>query len=160
MPRGRTSWYGGPNDRLDNDKPALAGASNRNPGIAVYNRKTLGGWWRVVFPNGRSLVLQQTDIGPAPWTGKKVDVNYTAVRRAGYTESNYPTGGTVEYHYLGKTKPAWADGGKPSTPTRSVATKQTTTPTVSNRQALLMQYVTQRGNPSALMELGKALRGS
>ena len=40
------------------------------PGIAVYNPQTLKGWWRVTAPNGHMAVVQQTDVGPAPWTGR------------------------------------------------------------------------------------------
>lgn len=163
MPRGRTSWYGGPRDSQDNDRPALPGASNKNPGIAVYNRRTLGGWWRVVFPNGRSLVLQQTDLGPAPWTGKKVDVNYTAVKAAGYTEGSYPTGAQVEYHFLGRQRPAWADQGRPGgTPARVKPQAQPaqTGPVIGQRQALLVSYLQNRGRPGALASLGKGLRES
>lgn len=160
MPRGKTSWYGGPRDSGDNDRPALPGATNKNPGIAVYNRQTLGGWWRVVFPNGRSLVLQQTDLGPAPWTGKKVDVNYTAVRKAGYTEGSYPTGATVEYHYLGKQRPAWAD--QPQRPATRVKPQaaQPQGPVIGQRQALLIGYLQSRGRPGALADLGKGLQSA
>lgn len=159
MPRGKTSWYGGPHDSGDNNIPSLPGATNKNPGIAVYSRKTLGGWWRVVFPNGRSLVVQQTDLGPAPWTGKKVDVNYTALRRAGYTEGNYPTGASVEYHWLGKSKPGWADKGAPAAAPKVKAQPQAQTagPQIGQRQALLWNYLQNRNVPGALADLGKNL---
>lgn len=87
---GKGSWYGGPNDSGDNNRPA-SGIPNTVPGFAMYNRSTLGKLFRVVSPRGRSLNIRQTDIGPAPWTGRKVDLNYTAIKRFGYTESNFPT---------------------------------------------------------------------
>ncbi|MEO6866877.1 MAG: hypothetical protein ABI200_02530 [Gaiellales bacterium] len=97
---GKISWYGGPNDREDNDKPA-SGVPNTVPGIAVMNSKTLGGWWEVTMSDGKKVQLQQTDIGPAKWTGKMLDFNHTAVKQLGYTEKSFPTGGTASARYLG-----------------------------------------------------------
>jgi hypothetical protein len=97
---GKISWYGGPNDGQDNDKPA-SGVPNTVPGIAVMNSRTLGGWWEVTMSDGRKVRLQQTDIGPAAWTGKKLDFNHTAVKQLGYTEQNFPTGGSASARYLG-----------------------------------------------------------
>ncbi|NBT35566.1 MAG: hypothetical protein EBT03_08520 [Betaproteobacteria bacterium] len=75
-------------------------------GLAVYNRKTLGGYWRVQWPNGRTTVERQVDIGPAPWTHRSIDFTSAAIRAAGYTEKNYPTDAKATITYLGKTKPA------------------------------------------------------
>ncbi len=100
--KGKISWYGGPHDSQDNDQPA-SGVPNTVPGIAIMNRSTLGGWWEVTMSNGRTVKLQQTDIGPAKWTGKKIDFNYTAVKELGYTERNFPTGATASARYLGRT---------------------------------------------------------
>lgn len=106
--RGRTSWYGGPNDAMDNNIPALPGATNKNPGIAVYNRDTLGGWWRLRDPRtGKVVIVQQTDLGPNTWTGKKIDLNARLIRDLGYSESNYPNH-TMGARYLGKRRPAGA----------------------------------------------------
>lgn len=101
---GKVSWYGGPNDKEDNDKPALAGATNKEPGIAVMNQATLGGWWRIKLWDGRSITIRQTDIGPARWTGKALDFNYTAVKQLGYTEGSFPTGKVAQAVYLGKDR--------------------------------------------------------
>jgi hypothetical protein len=104
---GKVSWFGGPGDSSSgpttaSGKPVSAG------GIAVYNSATLGGWWAVTFPNGRTVTLQQNDIGPAPWTGKVVDVDYASLAAAGYSQSNFPTGATVKAVYLGKSANASA----------------------------------------------------
>ena len=91
---GKASWFGGPHDPSDSGHTA-SGGTTAEPGIAIYNPGTLGGYWRVHLPNGRTAVLKQTDIGPAPWTGKKVDFTYSALKALGYTEKDFPTGGQV-----------------------------------------------------------------
>ena len=97
---GKTSWFGGPNDG-ENTGTAL-GLPDTVRGLAVYNRSTLGGYWRVHWPNGRVSVERQVDIGPAPWTNRKIDFTSAAIRAAGYTESNFPTDSTATIEYLGK----------------------------------------------------------
>ncbi len=154
---GASSWYGGPRDSQDNDRPALAGASNREPGIAVYNRGTLGGYWRVKFPNGRSLTVRQTDIGPAPWTGKKVDVNYTAVKAAGYTEGNYPNP-HVTAEYLGKRKPPTGPAPTaPAAPTPAAPAVAAALPQADDarKRLVLAQFLASRHRQtSPLFKLG------
>ncbi len=94
--QGASSWYGGPCDQQDNNIPALPGASNHEPGIAIYQRATLGKHWLLRGPNGRRVILRQTDFGPSPWTNKAIDLNYTAVSVLGYplvgSCPRYPTG--------------------------------------------------------------------
>jgi len=104
--RGKVSWFGGPNDRTAGPTTAT-GLPVTHPGIAVYNTATEGGWWWVRFPNGRAAILQQTDLGPAPWTGRVVDVLYSALPALGYTESNFPTDAEVVARYLGRSD-RWA----------------------------------------------------
>ena len=101
---GKVSWFGGPHDSQDSGTTA-SGIPESVPGIAVYNQSTLRGYWLVEFPNGKKLVLQQTDIGPAPWTGRKVDVTYSALPKAGYSEGNFPTDSTVHARFLGMHVP-------------------------------------------------------
>lgn len=68
-------------DAADNNRPALAGATNDKPGIAVLSRSTLGLWWRVCSPWGPTCRwVRQTDIGPASFTGRILDINSVAVR--------------------------------------------------------------------------------
>lgn len=103
--RGKVSWFGGPNDSTDSGKTAL-GLSTATPGIAVYDNSTLGGYWKVTTENGRTQVIRQTDIGPAPWTGRVVDITYSALSHFGYNEGNFPTDSFVTAVYLGKDKEA------------------------------------------------------
>jgi len=101
---GKTSWFGGPNDR-ENTGTAL-GLPDTVRGLAVYNQSTLGGYWRVRWPNGRVSIERQVDIGPAPWTGRKIDFTSAAIRANGYTEQNFPTDSRATIEYLGKNKPS------------------------------------------------------
>jgi hypothetical protein len=77
------------------------------PGVAVLDTATLGGCWKVTYSNGRTLVLQQIDIGPAPGRGpapehRVVDTNYAAALAAGYSIGGFPTDrGMVSATYLG-----------------------------------------------------------
>src|SRR5512138_560611 len=87
--RSKWSWYGGPGDSGDNNRPA-SGIPNTIPGIARYSRATLKGFF-VVDDGRHKVLLQQTDIGPAPSTGRGVDINYTAVPLFGYKTGNFPT---------------------------------------------------------------------
>jgi hypothetical protein len=97
---GAMSWFGGPDDPTSGPTTA-SGKPVTDPGIAVYNTATLNGYWRVHFPNGRTAVLQQTDIGPAPWTGRVLDVLSSALPYLGYSEQDFPTGAPITATYLG-----------------------------------------------------------
>src|SRR6185437_3785017 len=103
--RGKISWFGGPNDSSSGPTTA-SGAPVTTPRIAVYNRSTLGGYWRVTAPNGRTRIIQQTDIGPAPWTGRVIDFTYSSLRLFGYSEADFPTNAVASAVYLGKDKQA------------------------------------------------------
>jgi len=103
---GKVSWFGGPHDSKAGPTTAT-GISVTHPGIAVYNGATEGGWWWVRFPNGRTAILQQTDFGPAPWTGRVLDVLYSALPAIGYTEQSFSTDAQITARYLGKD-PRWA----------------------------------------------------
>src|SRR5690606_38800465 len=109
--RGRVSWFGGPNDAMDN------GSADAHSGIAFPSTRTRGGWFRVTFPNGKTLIRRQIDYGPADWVGRGnrvVDVNYRMLKEAGYTEANFPTDGKVRVQFLGfgDRPPARAPGAK------------------------------------------------
>lgn len=97
---GAVSWFGGPDDHTTGPTTA-DGKPVSDPGIAVYDTATLNGYWRVHFPNGKTAVLQQTDIGPAPWTGRVLDVLYSALPYIGYSEQDFPTGAQITATYLG-----------------------------------------------------------
>jgi hypothetical protein len=108
--RGKVSQFGGPNDPTDSGHTAN-GMTTATPGIAVYNENTLGGYWKVTTANGRTQVIQQTDIGPAPWTGRLIDFTYSAVHLFGYTQQNFPTDSVASAVYLGKDKQKAMEAG-------------------------------------------------
>jgi hypothetical protein len=121
---GKVSWFGGPADSTDSGHTAN-GETTKTPGIAVYNHGTLGGYWRVKAPNGKVAVLKQTDIGPAPWTGRKIDVTYSALGKFGFNEHDFPTDSHFEAEYLGRKPPkevAQATTSLPGTPRQLPAT--------------------------------------
>lgn len=97
---GRTSWFGGPHDSMNTG--TAIGLPDTARGIAVYNQSTLGGYWRVRWPNGRVSVERQIDIGPSPTGGRKIDFTSAAIQANGYTENNYPTDAVATIEYLGK----------------------------------------------------------
>lgn len=100
---GKVSWFGGPNDASDSGHTA-SGGTTAEPGIAVYNRATLGGYWEVTDKkSGKSAVLKQTDLGPSPSTGRAIDVTYSAIPEFGYSENNFPTDSEFTAKYLGRS---------------------------------------------------------
>jgi hypothetical protein len=100
---GKSSWFGGPNDKSSGPTTA-SGAPVSVPGIAVYNRATLGGYWAIKAPNGTIGIVKQTDIGPAPSTGRKFDYTSTLLPLFGYSQNNFPTGGQTFGYFLGDVK--------------------------------------------------------
>lgn len=99
---GAISWFGGPNDPSAQGLTA-SGAPTSTPGIAINNRSTLGGYWMVRLPNDHAFITKQTDIGPAPSTGRSIDFTYSLLPLLGYTQQNFPTNGQAKAVYLGKT---------------------------------------------------------
>lgn len=98
---GTISWFGGPDDPSSGSTTA-SGAPVTTPGIAVYNQQTLGGWWLVKLPNGVISLVRQTDIGPAPSTGRTFDFLYSLLPFLGYSQQNFPTNGSASGVYIGK----------------------------------------------------------
>ena len=98
---GPSSWYGGPCDGQDNNIPAF-GPANSQPGIALYRTSSARRPFLLRGPNGRRVVVRHSDFGPAPWTGKVVDVNYTAAAALGYGSPcpAYPTGAWANVRQL------------------------------------------------------------
>lgn len=127
---GKVSWFGGANDPEDSGHTAN-GETTKTPGIAVYNHGTLGGYWRVKAPNGKTAVLKQTDIGPAPWTGRKIDVTYSALNKFGFNEHDFPTDSHFEAEYLGRKPPKEVAQTTASLPGLSRPTEKNSTPTDS-----------------------------
>jgi len=88
-------------------------ADGAYPGIATPLAGAVGGYWQVTYANGRVLVLEQIDVGPAPGLGpapehRVVDTDTAAAVAAGYVPSRFPTDrGLVTAVYLGRD-PRWA----------------------------------------------------
>jgi hypothetical protein len=99
---GRGSWYSqlpqkGWVDREDKPNSAAyhvngAPIPDAQQGIALPSRATLGQYFDVTGPDGKVHRLQQTDIGPARWTGKSIDISAAAADQMGYSPKNFPTG--------------------------------------------------------------------
>lgn len=94
---GKGSWYsqyqGQYTWRDPGDTPnsnALGVPDNRQ-GIAFLNRATLGKWFNVKAPNGKELLLIQSDIGPSASTGRLIDISARAAEAFGYSPTNFPT---------------------------------------------------------------------
>jgi hypothetical protein len=88
--QGKASWFGGPNDGMNIG--TATGVPDTTPGIALYNQATKNKYFNVYAPNGRWHKERQIDIGPAPWTGKVLDITSAALSHFGFNESNFPTG--------------------------------------------------------------------
>lgn len=90
-PRSAGSKYGW-RDTGDKPNSNALHVPDSQQGVAFFNRATLGKWFWVKAPNGKLQKLRQTDIGPAPWTGRKIDIAAVAAERYGYSPHTFPTG--------------------------------------------------------------------
>lgn len=102
MPYYKGSWYSqlpafGWFDAQDRPGSAAYQVGGRSipdsqQGIALPSRSGLGKWFNVTPPGGNlPFPMQQTDVGPAPWTGRGVDISAAAAHHMGYTPKNFPT---------------------------------------------------------------------
>ena len=90
---GRGSWFGstpGWTDKMSGAQTA-SGVPLTTPGIALPDRSTLGQNFDVTAPSGKTMTLPQTDVGPAKWTGRGIDINSAAAAKMGYTPKDFPT---------------------------------------------------------------------
>jgi hypothetical protein len=100
---GKGSWYSqysGTYNWVDpGDEPGSSAlrVPDSAQGCALYNQSTLGDWFVVTAPNGRSLLMPQTDIGPHPNTGRKIDIAAHMAEAFGYTPRNFPTDGIFKW---------------------------------------------------------------
>jgi len=100
----KSSWYGGPCDREDNNQTAT-GIPNTVPGIALYERWSYGRFFLVTAANHRKIVVRHIEYGPRPSTGRGVDLDYTAAHGLGYKApggcvTGYPTDSLVRVTLL------------------------------------------------------------
>jgi hypothetical protein len=79
---GASSWYGGPCDSQDNNRTA-SGIPNTVPGFATRT-VPFRLWFVVTGPNGKRAIAQSIERGPAAWTRRVIDLNYTLAERLGY----------------------------------------------------------------------------
>lgn len=90
------SWFGnlpGWTDRADKPGSNALNVPEREQGISLSNKSTLGQYFYVTDPNtGLTSVQRQTDRGPGIRTGKLVDVSAAMAERLGYTPKTFPTG--------------------------------------------------------------------
>ena len=124
--KGRSSWFGqygyGPyndgqhrhvwRDSGDNGRNA-SGLAQTVPGIALYDRRTLGHWFEVEL-NGRTFLVRQVDHGPHPRTGRKIDINAPLSDMAGWSPRNFPTDSIVKWRYVGPPATMLAQRQKPN----------------------------------------------
>lgn len=73
------------------DSMTALGPKTGEAGIALPDKSTLGQMFQVTTPDGRTFIAKQTDLGPARWTGRGVDINAELRRKMGYGEKNFPT---------------------------------------------------------------------
>lgn len=100
---GRGSWYSqapGWVDRMDKPGSNALGVPDTEQGVALPTRATLGKTVEVTTPDGRKFVTRQTDIGPARWTGKSIDVSAALASKMGYSPKDFPTGGSFTWKVL------------------------------------------------------------
>lgn len=105
---GKSSWYGGLCDKQDNNIPAwLPHDKNQTPGIALRRYDTKREYFLLtLLRTKRKVVVRHTDYGPARFTGRAVDVNYTAAQGLGYSgcHDDYPTDSRVRVTLLKSRK--------------------------------------------------------
>lgn len=78
---GRVSTFGPPGEGAGT---TATGVSSALPGIALYRHDTLGRHFCVSLRHGRlAAVLRQTDFGPDPATGRRIDVTGAGVQKLG-----------------------------------------------------------------------------
>jgi len=84
---GKYNWV----DRGDRPNSNALGVPDSAQGCAFLDRSTLGDWFVVTAPNGKSLLMPQTDIGPSRSTGRQIDISAHMAEAFGYAPSTFPT---------------------------------------------------------------------
>jgi hypothetical protein len=98
--RGRVSTFGPP---IEPAGKTASGRSSAEAGIALYEHDTLGKRFRVAI-KGHSAVLPHTDVGPAPFTHRLIDVTGAGARKLGFDPRHFPT------HAIGEAQMLAAGG--------------------------------------------------
>ncbi len=151
--RVRGSWYSQYPGWVDNqDRPGsnALGVPDEQQGIALPTRHTLGQWFDVTAPNGQTLRLQQTDIGPHPRTGRGIDISAAAGNQFGYTPDTFPTDAAFSY------APTGDQGGGAQMPANAQLTQGATPPGIPSPVPQQGIFDRVMNNPLVLMGLGLA----
>lgn len=127
---GRATWFGAPSVDSGNNSTTATGTPSSGPGLAFFNRSTLGGYWRLTdTTTGRTIIERQTDLGPNAYTGNTFDIQQGSVSKFGYTLANFPNP-TIRGTYLGKNPSNASMLGATSLPsTTSSSGSSSSTPT-------------------------------
>ena len=97
LEEGKGSWYSQYKgkyrwgDNEDEPNSNALGVPDDCQGISFLNHDTLGKWFELHAPNGNISIEQQTEIGPALWTGRKIDISAVCAERMGYSPETFPT---------------------------------------------------------------------
>jgi hypothetical protein len=81
-------------------RKTASGVRNTVPGIALPSREGLGKKFEVTTPDGRKFVLPQTDLGPAAYTGRGIDISASAAQQMGYSKKDFPTDQPFNYRRI------------------------------------------------------------
>jgi hypothetical protein len=94
--QGKYSWV----DTGDVPNSNALGVPDACQGIALPTRTNLGQWFELHAPNGINSIEQQTDVGPALWTGRGIDIAAAAAERCGYSPYNFPTDSIFQFRSI------------------------------------------------------------
>jgi hypothetical protein len=74
----------------DSEGTTADGGTTARPCIALWDSSTLGRWFEVTIA-GHHARLLHCDTGPAPWTGRSIDVTGLGDQALGFSPSAFPT---------------------------------------------------------------------
>ena len=99
---------------MDNNITAT-GIPNTVPGVALFQRWSFTDYFLLTRPRTlRRVVVRHVDYGPAPWTGKTIDLNPPAAEGLGFAAPGgcvraFPTGERMRLRLLSRRKASrWA----------------------------------------------------
>jgi hypothetical protein len=74
----------------DSEGTTADGGTTARPCIALWDRSTLDRWFEVTILGHRARLLH-CDTGPAPWTGRAIDVTGVGDQALGFSPAAFPT---------------------------------------------------------------------
>jgi hypothetical protein len=87
--RGRVSTFGYLTG--DSEGQTADGGNTDRPCIALWGSPSTLDRWFLVMINGHHARLLHCDVGPAPWTGRRIDVTGVGDLALGLSPSRFPT---------------------------------------------------------------------